>query len=66
MIKQADEPIVYKIENREVYDNLVDDAMISTVPIFDQLLTRKEQINILIYGGDMDTIDGPITLEAWF
>jgi len=49
-----------------VYDNLVDDAMISTVPVFDELLAQQFPINILIYGGDMDTIDGPVTLEAWF
>ena len=64
MIDAASEPTKYQLENKTVYDNLLDDAMNSTVPLFDELLLRK--LPILIYGGDMDSIDGPITLEAWF
>lgn len=39
--------------------------MNSTVPIFEAILNRTVQIPVLIYAGDMDIIDGPVTQEAW-
>jgi len=35
--------------------------MNSTVPIFEELLNRTTQIPLMIYAGDMDTVDGPVT-----
>lgn len=66
IIKSEVDPIIpYHLNNETVYDNFVDDAMNTTVPVVDELLNRPIKYPLIIYAGDFDTVDGPVTQEGW-